>query len=84
MSHSRVQVPQYTNSQRSKGVRDLGIGRKFLGREEVDDVAYTSNAQHDWHLLPFGLIDDTEAKRESGNEEEAVVLRHLVGAGGRR
>lgn len=84
MSHSRIQVPQYTDSQCSKRVRDLGIGGKFLSREEVDNVTHTGDCQHDWYLLPFGLVDDTEAKREGGDEEEAVVLIHLVGAGGRR
>lgn len=84
MSHSRIQVPQDTDSQCSKRVRDLSVGRKFLRREEVDDVTDTGDSQHDWYLLPFGLINDTEAESEGGNEEEAIVLIHLVGAGGRR
>lgn len=61
----------------------MGVGRKSLSREEVDDVAYTGDSQHDWYLLPFGLVDDTETKRKGGDKEEAIVLIHLVGAGGR-
>ena len=56
---------------------------KFLRREEIDNVTSKRDYQHHWHLLPFGLVDDTETKRKGGDEEEAIVLIHLVGAGGR-
>lgn len=78
VAEARVQIGEEADGQRAEGVRNLRTGCEFAAAEEVDNVASKGNDDHDGHLAPFGLVEDTDAEDEWRDKGKGDVRVHGV------
>lgn len=82
MAKAGIKITKDADGEGAEGVGDLSIGGEAESGEMIDNIADKGNAEHDWHLFPFTLVDDDETKGERRHKDEFEPKGHFGVAGG--